>query len=251
MRPCVLVFSGLDPSGGAGIQADIEAIAAQGAHALPIVTALTVQDNQRVHEVAPVDAGLLVRQAALLAESMPIRALKLGIPGNLANAEAIAGIVLLLRVRHPALPVVLDPVLASGHGDPLARGDALSVLAPLLALATVVTPNLLEAAALGAVEVPHVLVTGGHGDGDEVVNRWYSREGGREGVREWRWPRLPGEFHGSGCTLASSLAARLALGDTMEQAFERAQRSCNQALADSYAIAHGQRIPRRIEHRGA
>jgi len=247
MRPCVLVFSGLDPSGGAGIQADIEAIAAQGAHALPIVTALTVQDNDRVHEVAPVDAGLITRQATLLVETMTIRAVKLGIPGNLANAEAIAGIVLLLRARQPALPVVLDPVLASGHGDPLARGDALAVLSPLLALATVVTPNLPEAAALGHVDVPHVLVTGGHGDGDEVVNRWHSREG----VREWRWPRLPGAFHGSGCTLAATLAARLALGDTMAQALERAQRCCNQALADSYAIAHGQRIPRRIEHRGA
>ena len=94
MRPCVLVFSGLDPSGGAGIQADIEAIAAQGAHALPIVTALTVQDNERVIDVVPVDAGLLVRQASVLLDSMPIRAVKLGIPGSLANAEAVAGIVL-------------------------------------------------------------------------------------------------------------------------------------------------------------
>jgi hydroxymethylpyrimidine/phosphomethylpyrimidine kinase len=246
MRPCVLVFSGLDPSGGAGIQADIEAIAAQGAHALPVVTALTVQDNQRVHEVVPVDAGLIVRQAALLLETMPVRAVKLGIPGNPENAEAIAGIVLLLRARQPSLPVVLDPVLASGHGDPLARGDALAALSPLLAVTTVATPNLPEAAALGPVDVPHVLVTGGHGDGDEVVNRWHSREGERESVREWRWPRLPGEFHGSGCTLAASLAARLALGDTMAQALERAQRYCNQALADSYAIAHGQRIPHRI-----
>jgi len=247
MKRCVLVFSGLDPSGGAGIQADIEAIAAQGAHALPIVTALTVQDNERVFEVAPVDAGLLTRQAALLADSMPIRAVKLGIPGNLANAEAIAGIVLLLRARQPALPVVLDPVLASGHGDALVRGDALAALAPLLAVATVVTPNLPEAALLDLAACPHVLVTGGHGDGDEVVNRWHSRGG----TREWRWPRLPGEFHGSGCTLASSLAARLALGDAMAQALERAQRCCNQSLADSYAIAPGQRIPRRIEHRGA
>jgi hydroxymethylpyrimidine/phosphomethylpyrimidine kinase len=246
-RPCVLVFSGLDPSGGAGIQADIEAIAAQGAHALTIVTALTVQDNERVHDVVPVDAALLARQAALLLETMPIRAVKLGILGSLANAEAIAGIVLQLRERQPALPVVLDPVLASGHGDPLARGDALAALAPLLAVATVVTPNLPEAAALGRVACPHVLVTGGHGEGDVVVNRWHSRDG----VREWRWPRLPGEFHGSGCTLASSLAARLALGDAMAQALDRAQRCCNQALADSYAIAPGQRIPRRIEHRGA
>jgi hydroxymethylpyrimidine/phosphomethylpyrimidine kinase len=246
MRPCVLVFSGLDPSGGAGIQADIEAIAAQGAHALPVVTALTVQDNERVLDVVPVDAGLLLRQAMLLLETMPVRAVKLGIPGNPANAGAIAGIVRLLRARQPALPVVLDPVLASGHGDALVYGDALAVLAPLLAVATVATPNLPEAAALDLAALPHVLVTGGHGDGDEVVNCWHSREGARESVREWRWPRLPGEFHGSGCTLASSLAARLALGDTMAQALERAQRYCNQALADSYAIAHGQRIPHRI-----
>jgi hydroxymethylpyrimidine/phosphomethylpyrimidine kinase len=247
MRPCVLVFSGLDPSGGAGIQADIEAIAAQGAHALPVVTALTVQDNERVHEVVPVDAALLARQAALLGATMPIRAVKLGIPGSLANAGAIAGIVRQLRERQPALPVVLDPVLASGHGDPLARGDAVAALAPLLAVATVATPNLPEAAALGPVCCPHLLVTGGHGDGDEVVNRWHSRDG----VCEWRWPRLPGEFHGSGCTLAASLAARLALGDAMDQALDRAQRFCHQALADAYAIAPGQRIPRRIEHRGA
>jgi hydroxymethylpyrimidine/phosphomethylpyrimidine kinase len=243
-RPCVLVFAGLDPSGGAGIQADIEAIGAQGVHALPVVTALTVQDNNRVREVVPVDAALLLRQAALLAETMPIRALKVGIPGSLANAGAIAAIVRRLREQDPALPLVLDPVLASGHGDPLARGDALAALAPLLALATVLVPNGPEAAAIGAVACPHLLVTGGHGIGDEIINRWASAEG----TRAWRWPRLPGAFHGSGCTLASSIAARLALGDGMAQALEHAQRYCNQALADSYVIAPGQRIPRRMPH---
>jgi len=242
-RPCVLVFAGLDPSGGAGIQADIEAIAAQGAHALTVVTALTVQDNNRVREVVPVDAGLLARQAALLAASIPIRAIKIGIPGSLANAETIAAVVVRLREHDPALPLVLDPVLASGHGDPLARGDALAALAPLLALATVLVPNGPEAAAIGAVACPHVLVTGGHGIGAEVVNRWSSAEG----CREWRWPRLPGAFHGSGCTLASAIAARLALGEAMAQALEHAQRYCNQSLADSYVIAPGQRIPRRIQ----
>lgn len=253
VRPCVLVFAGLDPSGGAGIQADIEAIAAQGAHALPIVTALTVQDNQRVHGVTPVDSLLLVRQASLLFASVPIRAVKIGIPGNVDNAEAIAAIVNRLREGQPDLPVVLDPVLASGHGDALARGDALACLRPLLSVATLLVPNLPEAAVLGidAAEpdrapCPHVLVTGGHGAGDQVVNRWLQAHGGRAGMREWRWPRLPGEFHGSGCTLASSIAARLALGETMEQALENGQRYCNQALADAYAIAPGQAIPRRI-----
>jgi len=244
MRPCVLVFSGLDPSGGAGIQADIEAIAAQGAHALPIVTALTVQDNERVHEVVPVNAGLLERQVAALADSMPIRAVKIGIPGNLANAETIARLVLRLRARQAGLPVVLDPVLASGRGDLLARGNAQASLAPLLPLATVLVPNLREAMALSAPGCANVLVTGGHAEGDEVVNRWVSKAG----MREWRWPRLDGEFHGSGCTLASAIAASLALGEPVERALEQAQRYCHQTLADAYAIAPGQRIPGRIRH---
>jgi hydroxymethylpyrimidine/phosphomethylpyrimidine kinase len=247
VRPCVLVFAGLDPSGGAGIQADIEAIAAQGAHALPLVTALTVQDNNRVHEVVPVASSLLERQAMLLARSMPIRAVKIGIPGNLRNAETIARVVLTLREHQPGLPVVLDPVLASGLGDTLVRGNALACLAPLLPLATVLVPNLPEAAAIstiGAHGCPHVLVTGGHAEGDEVINRWVSKAG----MREWRWPRLPGDFHGSGCTLASSIAARLALEEPIEQALENAQRYCNQGLADSYLVAPGQRIPRRISN---
>jgi hydroxymethylpyrimidine/phosphomethylpyrimidine kinase len=257
-RPCVLVCAGLDPSGGAGISADIEAIGAQGAHALPLVTALTVQDHNRVHEVVPVDAAVLLRQAAALVDAgLPIRAVKIGIPGNRANANAIADIIDGLRARDPLLPVVLDPVLASGRGDPLARGNALAALSPLLDVATVLVPNGLEAEALGVPPAgigryercPHVLVTGGHGGGDWVVNRWLSRDEARTGgVREWRWPRLPGEFHGSGCTLAASLAARLALGETMEQALANAQRYCNQTLLDSYAIADGQRIPRRVHH---
>jgi hydroxymethylpyrimidine/phosphomethylpyrimidine kinase len=247
LRPCVLVCAGLDPSGGAGIQADIEAISAQGAHALPLVTALTVQDNNAVREVVPIDAGILRRQAALLAETMPIRAVKIGIPGSVENAEAIAGIVALLRAIRRDLPVVLDPVLASGRGDSLARGDALGALAPLLAVTTLLVPNLPEAAALGIdgktpLPCPHVLVTGGHGEGADVVNRWLSEAG----TREWRWPRLRGEFHGSGCTLASSIAARLALGDPMAQALEHGQRWCDRTLAHAYAIAPGQRIPRRI-----
>ncbi len=245
-RPAVLVFAGLDPSGGAGIAADIEAIAAQGAHALPIVTALTVQDHNRVHEVQPVDSALLLRQARALAASVDIRAVKIGIPGNAANAAAIAQVLRQLRELQPDLPVVLDPVLASGAGDALGRGDAVAALAPLLALATVLVPNLPEAAALAGLlaEAPcqHLLVTGGHGDGDTVVNTWKSA--GREW--EWEWLRLGGEFHGSGCTLAAAIAARLALGEPVGQALGRAQSYCHQALQHAFAIGPGQRIPRRF-----
>ncbi len=241
MRPAVLVFSGLDPSGGAGVGADIEAVSANGAHPLAVVTALTVQDNNRVHEVHPVDAALITRQALLLAQSIDIKAVKIGIPGNQANARAIASVIHQLREQRPGLPVVLDPVLASGHGDPLAQGGAYAALLPLLACATLLVPNLPEAQTTGTAVCEHVLVTGGHGQGDTVINRWYNGEL----VREWSWPRLPGAFHGSGCTLAASIAARLAAGDNMEAALGHAQAYCHGTLASSYAIAPGQRIPAR------
>jgi len=244
MRATVLVFAGLDPSGGAGIAADILAVAAQGAHALPVVTALTVQDNNRVHEVQPVDAALIARQARVLIASCAIGAVKIGIPGNRANAEAIAALVAQLQAQDPDLPVVLDPVLASGRGDALARGGALHALEPLLAVANVLTPNQPEAAALERASCAHLLVTGGHGDGDTVLNRWHSAAG----IREWRWPRLAGEFHGSGCTLAAAIAARLALGEPHALAFERAQAYCHEALAQAFAIGAGQRIPQRFIH---
>jgi hydroxymethylpyrimidine/phosphomethylpyrimidine kinase len=251
-RRTVLVFAGADPSGGAGIAADILAIAAQGAHALPVITALTVQDNDRVYEVLPVDSDVVRRQAQALMNKVAIHAVKIGIPGNRANAEAIAELIGQLRLAQPELPVVLDPVLASGAGDALTRVDA---LAPLLRLASVLVPNLPEAKALceaaatvadQAAELrarggADVLVTGGHAEGILVVNRWF----GADGEREWRWPRFPGGFHGSGCTLASAIAARLACGDGMEQALGTAQLYCHRSLAASFSIAGGQRIPLR------
>lgn len=243
--PCVLVFAGLDPGGGAGLAADVLAIAAQGAHALPVATALTVQDNNRVHAVVPVDAALVLRQAEVLAAACAIAAVKIGIPGNGANARAIAVLLRRLRRRDPDLPIVLDPVLASGRGDALDTGDPRAGLAELLALATVVLPNQPEARALGAVACPHLLVTGGHGRGGCVTNRWYA---GATLVRRWRWPRLPGQFHGSGCTLAAALAGRLALGEDIATALDAAQAYTHAALAQSFSIAPGQRIPRRFLH---
>ena len=242
-RPCVLVFAGHDPSGGAGIAADMQAITALGAHALCVVTALTVQDNNRVQEVAPVDPALLARQARALMASCAIAAVKVGIPGSVENAAAIAALIAELRAPGQSLPVVVDPVLTSGKGDPLARGDALAALQLLLPHATLLTPNSIEAAALGDAMhgVPHLLQTGGHDGGAEVVNCWR-----HEGLqRSWRWPRLDGEFHGSGCTLASAIAALLAQGRAMEEALDLAQAYTHSALQAGYAIAAGQRIPLR------
>jgi hydroxymethylpyrimidine/phosphomethylpyrimidine kinase len=263
-RPCVLVFAGHDPSGGAGVAADLQAVAGQGAHALCVVTALTVQDNDRVYGVEPVDSAMLLRQAQALIDKSAIGAVKIGIPGSAANAQAIAEVIVRLRERQPDLPVVLDPVLASGHGDTLSRGDAVQALAPLLSLVTVLTPNGPEARALSDASEPdaqarllrargcrHVLITGGHGEGDEVVNRWFGpgatagAESPQAGPREWSWPRLPGGFHGSGCTLASAIAGQLALGLPTAVALDAAQQYVYAALRDAYAIAPGQLIPLR------
>lgn len=257
-RPCVLVFAGLDPSGGAGIQADIEAIAAMGAHALPIVTTLTVQNNDRVFAVYAVEADIVRQQAQALMAKLPIAAIKVGIVGSHHNVVVIADIIHRLRARDPDLPVVLDPVLASGQGHALARDNAVQMLEPLRSLATLITPNLPEADALckGAIglalqrahllrDTPHLLIKGGHGDGDTVVNQWFTDTQ----HRSWQWPRLAGEFHGSGCTLAAAIAACLAQGQSMASALHAAQAFTQHSLEQAYAIADGQLIPSRIQEK--
>ncbi len=251
-QPCVLVFAGLDPSGGAGIQADIQAIGAAGVHPLPIITALTVQDNQRVHAVHPVEPSILREQVrVLIAQQTRIDAIKIGIVGSAANAAEIAEAIMRLRSLNPALPVVLDPVLASGHGDMLTRGDAVQALAPLRSLATLITPNLPEAKSLCGSDntdqqamrllqdAPHVLIKGGHGTGDMIVNHWFCRGA----QRHWQWPRLPDDYHGSGCTLASAIAARLAQQQDMEAALDGAQAYTQRSLERAFTIAEGQKIP--------
>jgi hydroxymethylpyrimidine/phosphomethylpyrimidine kinase len=253
-RPCVLVFAGLDPSGGAGVQADIEAIAAMGAHALTIVTTLTVQDNDHVTAVHAVDATILREQVRALCEKFQIAAIKIGITGSQDNVVVIGETIKRLRQERPDLPVVLDPVLASGHGDALAREDAVAMMRPLRSLATLITPNLPEAMRLCDGETslaaqaskllhttPHVLIKGGHGEGDEVINTWFSVSH----EQTWRWPRLSGSFHGSGCTLASAIAACLATGLDMQQALSTSQRWVQVSLSNAYSIAGGQRIPAR------
>jgi hydroxymethylpyrimidine/phosphomethylpyrimidine kinase len=265
-RPCVLVFAGLDPTGGAGIQADSQAIAAMGAHALSIVTTLTVQDNDRVYGITPVDAHIVQQQIAALINKIDIAAIKIGIVGSAAIAELIASCISTLRQNNPQLAVVLDPVLASGHGDDLTREDAAQIIAPLRKLATLITPNTLEAqklthkfihqlteqhtseiqtieqqADLLMQDTPHVLIKGGHAQDANVINRWFSQVQ----QRSWGWTRLEGEFHGSGCTLASAIAAGLAQGWNMETSLDKAQTYTQQALESAFAIAAGQLIPQR------
>jgi hydroxymethylpyrimidine/phosphomethylpyrimidine kinase len=208
-----------------------------------------------VYAVHPIPAALLQQQAQTLIDKIEIAVIKIGIVGNRANAEAIASIVQQLRQSRPDLPMVLDPVLASGHGEALALDDAVNTLAPLMPIATLITPNLPEATVLSGGDrrsdsqadalldlgCQHVLIKGGHAHDDKVVNRWFTKGE----FRSWTWPRLAGSFHGSGCTLASAIAALLATGKSMPDAIEDAQAYCHQALEHAYAIAEGQRIPSR------
>jgi hydroxymethylpyrimidine/phosphomethylpyrimidine kinase len=249
----VLTFAATDPTGGAGLQADALTLAALGCHPLSVVTALTVQDSRGVEQLRAVDASLVRAQAETLLLEMRVAAFKLGVLGSADNIAAIAG----LLSQHPEIPVVLDPVLASGRGDALACGGTIEALRELLLpQATVVTPNSTEARRLAdqsalvqcarellACGAEYVLITGTHEASAEVLNTLY--DGGGV-VREDRWPRLPGSYHGSGCTLASAIAAGLANGRAMPAAVREAQEFTWQALAHAFRPGVGQHLPDRF-----
>ena len=241
--PLALSFAAADPTGGAGLQADVLTLAALGCHPLSVLTAVSVQDTHGVHRMHMLDAQLVAEQAQRLLDELPVAAFKIGVLGSAAGAAAIAAIL----AAHPHVPVVLDPVLASGRGDPLADAAVLAALRQhLLPLTAVLTPNTLEARALGGVAdciargCKYVLLTGTHADTPEVVNTLHAAAGA---VREDRWPRLPGSYHGSGCTLASAIAARLAHGDAVPEAARAAQDFTWRALERGFRPGSGQHLP--------
>jgi hydroxymethylpyrimidine/phosphomethylpyrimidine kinase len=244
--PIVLTFAASDPTGGAGLQADLLTLAARGCHPLSVVTALTVQDTRGVQSMQPVESAWVADQARCLLADFKVAAFKLGVPGSAQNIGAIARIL----AEHPQVPVVVDPVLASGRGDALCTEDGILALQEMIfPLTTVATPNSLEAKRLGGIDAlldlgcRYVLVTGTHEEGAEVVNRLYDSRGL---VREDRWPRLPGSYHGSGCTLASAIAAALAKGLAMPEAVRDAQDYTWHALAAGFRPGAGQFIPQRF-----
>ena len=251
--PVVMALSGSDPSGGAGIQADIEALASMGCHCAPVITALTVQDTHRVHRFQPVDPELVLEQARTVLADMPVAIFKLGMLGTPEMARAAAT---LLR-EHPHTPVVLDPVVAGGGGGSLGNEPVLEALRELLPLTTVLTPNSPEARLLapgcetldacGArileAGCEYVLVTGTHEESEHVENRLYAH--GRR-VETFTWERLPHSYHGSGCTLASSIAGLMALGLEPFTAVHEAQEYTWDTLQNAYRIGQGQHLPNRL-----
>ena len=258
LPPIVLAFAATDPSGGAGLQADVLTLSSMGCHALSVVTAATIQDTMGVEEIMALDAEWVADQARCVLEDMPVATFKIGVVGSVENIAAIAEVV----SDYPDIPLVLDPVLASGRGDELVTDEMISALRELLVpQTTIITPNSIEARRLvqedGEEEIDlaecarrllatgceYVLITGTHENTPQVVNTLYGQDGV---VRSDSWERLPGNYHGSGCTLASAIAATIANGLSISDAVKDAQEYTWQTLNAAFRPGMGQHIPDRM-----
>ncbi|WP_106075397.1 bifunctional hydroxymethylpyrimidine kinase/phosphomethylpyrimidine kinase [Chromobacterium amazonense] len=258
--PMVLTLAGSDPSGGAGIQADILTLASLGCHPLSVITAITVQDTVGVNDLMVLDSDWVNDQARFLMEDMPVAAFKIGMLGSVENVAVVAQLI----ADYPDIPVVLDPVLASGGGHDLADEDVISAMRDMLIpQVSILTPNSLEARRLAsndpdedeeltldqcaerimALGVPYLLITGTHENSKEVINSLYGQDGV---VRSDHWERLPGSYHGSGCTLASAIAGMLATGLLLPEAVREAQEYTYQTLLNGFRPGMGQFLPDRM-----
>jgi hydroxymethylpyrimidine/phosphomethylpyrimidine kinase len=268
--PVVMTFSAADPTGGAGMQADLLTITSMGCHAATILTGYTVQDTAGVEDFVAIDADHVDDQARTILEDMPVAAFKIGVLGDVETVATVAEII----SDYPDLPVVLDPVLASGRGDAFADEDTLLAIRELLIpQTTLITPNSYEARRLATLEdgpdhdeagtaaitleaaaakliswgIEFVLITGTHENTIEVVNTLYGEEGDKTVlIRSDAWKRLPGSYHGSGCTLASAIASLLASGVDIEDAVREAQEYTWQTLNGAFRPGMGQFIPDRF-----
>lgn len=254
LPPIVMAFAGHDPCGGAGIQADIETLLSLGCHCTPIITALTAQDSVNVKDFTPTNAALLVEQARAVLEDMPIAAFKIGMIGSVENAEAIHTII----AEYDSIPVILDPVLAAGGGGALAQHAMVDAINNLLIPNTnLATPNSIEAQKLCSDAdsmdacaqmlmdngCEYVLITGGHEPGALLSNHLWSN---REKIASYDWQRLEGEFHGTGCTLASACAGYIAHGAGIATAVRDAQQYTWQTVKHARRLGMGQSIPNRL-----
>ena len=239
--PVALTIAGSDPSGGAGIQADLRTFAAFGVHGASVVTALTAQDTRRVRAIAEVAPAFVAQQLDAVLDDLEVRAAKTGM---LHRARVIDAVVARLRAR-PLPHLVVDPVMVATSGDPLLEPEGIAALRErLLPLATLVTPNLREAEvltgravttvaemreaarALVALGARAALVKGGHLAGDAVDVLYDGR-----GFRELGAPRREGRrLHGTGCVLSAAITASLARGNDLAEAVAEAKRHVTRAI---------------------
>lgn len=248
-----MCFSGLDPTGGAGIQADIETLFSIGCHCAPVVTALTVQNTQNVSSMVATEAVLLVQQARAVLEDIPIQCFKVGL---LPNVECVEVLHTLFK-DYADIPVVLDPITIAGGGYEFGGAEVIDAIRNLLLpLTTVLTPNTEEikqfAPSADTVDAcanelmdsgcQHILLTGTHAHTEAVENKFYSPH---QSITLFNWPRLEHEYHGSGCTLAAAVAGYLAHEINLHDAISQAQRFTWEALSHGSRIGFGQHLPNR------
>lgn len=243
----------MDPSGGAGIQADIQAITSLGGHPLPVLTCLTVQDTSNVYGAEAVNPDLIRQQLQSLARDVPIHAIKTGALGNAAVVEVLVDFL----DTQPELPLIVDPVIKAAGGGDLAD-DALvqAMKQKLFPRAEMITPNGIELAQLGGSEDPDqaaqkllddgcvsVLATGGHGTGIHIINTLYNHA---PEPTHWEVERVGlNEYHGTGCTLAAAIAAGRANGLSQRAAISQAQNYVHRTLLHALTVGKGQRVPDR------
>ena len=252
MQGRLLIIAGSDPSGGAGIQADIKTATALGGYAATAITAITVQNTKGVSSVYPVPAQVIRDQIEAVLSDIGADAIKIGMIGTADVAETIADA---LSALDRNLPVVVDPVLVATSGDALASDGVVNVLRQrVIPRAAVVTPNTEEAAALTGVPVDNeagmiaageallamgataALVKGGHMSGDVVADFLVRKEG----VKDFRNPRLETtSTHGTGCTLASAVATGLAQGMALEDSVARAVAYVHEAIKQAPGFGAG------------
>jgi hydroxymethylpyrimidine/phosphomethylpyrimidine kinase len=252
--PVVVTFAGNDPTGGAGLQADIETLVSMGCHAAPVVTAITVQDTVDLKYYSPVESVEIIQQTRALLEDMAIGAFKIGM---LPTVEIVETVYSLLS-DYPETPVVLDPVLTTGAGTPLVDYDVIDALKTLLIPITrVLTPNSHEARTLAngadtldacaqellSLGCDMVLITGTHENTKHVNNRLYSN---MRCLETYQWERLGNNYHGSGCTLSAGIAGLLAQGLEPLTAIHEAQEYTWQTLKHAFRAGMGQMIPNRL-----
>ena len=258
--PIVLCFAATDPSGGAGLQADIMTLSSMGCHPLSVVTAVTIQDSAGVEDLLALDPEWVADQARCVLEDMAVSAFKIGLLGSVEIIAAIAEVV----SDYPDIPLVLDPVLASGRGDELATDEMIAAMRELLIpQTTLITPNSVEARRLALDEsndnddpslsdcakrlldmgCEYVLITGTHENTPQVINTLYTQDGI---LRNDSWERLPGSYHGSGCTLAAAVTATIANGLSISEAVRDAQEYTWHALKSAFRPGMGQHIPDRL-----
>ncbi len=235
----ILIVAGSDSGGGAGIQADIKTVTMLGGHAMTAITAITAQNTLGVQRVLPLPLDIVEAQFRSIVGDIGVDAVKIGMLGTAELVGAVAG---LLRELPRSVPVVFDPVLVATSGDALNTGGTAAAMAELLPLATLVTPNLPELDALGGetailARAPALLVKGGHGEGDTIVDRLLTQHGE---VRRWEDTRIATtSTHGTGCTLASAVATGLGQGLALDEAVDRARRFVRAALHAAPGLGRG------------